>query len=467
VTAPSSSLASLPEPDRLRELIARYDKPGPRYTSYPTAPVWSDDFGEEDFRRALRRVGPAEVSIYIHVPYCERLCSFCACNRKITRDHSVVVPYLEGLDREAGILASEIGAGARAVQLAIGGGSPNFLSAPELARLSEIVDSHFPPTPDAERSIELDPRNTKNEQIDALVQHGFNRVSLGVQDTSPRVQHAINRIQSDEQVEQLVSSSRRAGVESVNFDLIYGLPFQTVESYSDTLDRTLAMRPDRIALYSYAHVTWISKAQRGFEKKDLPSAPEKVDIFLLALDRLQAAGYRYLGLDHFALPEDELAQAADRGELRRNFMGYTLQPGVDLLALGPSGISELAETYAQSARDPDDWAQTLGAGQLATLRGWSLSPDDLRRRWLIQQTMCQAEISASAYRARFDESLEERIPDLESRLAPFVEDGLLEPRLDGYAVTAVGRLFLRVIAMAFDAYLTANEPGRPRFSRTL
>jgi oxygen-independent coproporphyrinogen-3 oxidase len=464
MTGPATNPTS---PDRLRTLIARYDRPGPRYTSYPTAPVWSDEFGEEAFREALRRSTGQQRSVYVHIPFCERLCSFCACNRRISQDHSVAAPYLDAIEREAEMIASELATGPQTVQFAVGGGSPNFLSEAELARMSEIVDRCFPPAADAERSIELDPRNTTRGQLEALGQHGFNRMSLGVQDTSPRVQRAINRIQSRAQIEALVQGARDLGMSGVNFDLIYGLPYQTVESFDDTLNQVIEMRPDRIALYSYAHVTWISKAQRGFEKKDLPLPDQKVAIFLHAVERLESAGYLYLGLDHFALPDDELARAAAAGALRRNFMGYTVRPGVDLIALGASGISELADSYAQSTRDPDEYEEAANSGHLPTLRGCRLTEDDVRRRWLIHGVMCQSEINGTAYQQRFDESLETRVPDLHERLAEFVEDGLLEQNNGTYRVTRLGRLFLRVIAMTFDAHLEPPDPEKPQFSKTV
>jgi oxygen-independent coproporphyrinogen-3 oxidase len=464
VTEPSIAA----EPGRLSELIARYDRPGPRYTSYPTAPAWSEDFGADAFSAALGQAQPEAVSLYVHIPFCERLCSFCACNRRITRDHGVSRPYLDGIEAEAGLISLALGASPSCVQLSLGGGSPNFLSPDEMVRLAGIVDRFFPRDPDAERSIELDPRNTTDEQLDALVACGFNRVSLGVQDTSAKVQKAINRIQPTERVEALTASARARGMRSVNFDLIYGLPYQTEESYAHTLDEVLALRPDRIALYSYAHVTWISKAQRGFEKKDLPPAERKLAIFLLAMERLVGAGYRFLGMDHFALPEDELSVAADQGTLHRNFMGYTTQGAGDLIALGASGISELADAYAQSQRDSDEWHETVTGGQLATLRGWSLSAEDRRRKWLIRRLMCQGEIDAGGYRERFGAELAEAVPDLDARLTPFVDDALLEPTSsDSWRVTDLGRLFLRVMAMTFDAYLEPPDQDRPRFSRVV
>jgi len=451
----------------LHELIDRYDRPGPRYTSYPTVPAWTDAFDEQAFREALTRSAGPDLSIYLHVPYCERLCSFCACNRQITQDRAVVEPLLRGFEHEADLLAGAMTSTRRAVQLAIGGGSPNFLDEDELDRLVRIVDARFPAADDAERSAELDPRRTRPTQLDVLAERRFTRVSFGVQDTDPKVLRAINRVQSEEAIAGLVAHARSLGIRSVNVDLIYGLPYQTVASFEGTLDRLEAIRPDRIALYSYAHVTWVSKAQRGFEKKDLPTAPEKVALFLTALERLEAAGYRYLGLDHFALPDDDLVRAADRGTLRRNFMGYTGRGAVEVLALGPSGISEIGGAYAQSAHDPDAWQDRLGAGRLATVRGFRLSRDDVERGWLIQRLMCQGEISEKRFEEAFGRRLGDLVPGLDRELEPFVDDGLLERAPDGFRVTRTGRLFLRVIAMVFDAYLPAHDPARPRFSRTV
>ena len=333
--------------------------------------------------------------------------------------------------------------------------------------MCEILDARFPPEAEAERSLEVDPRVTTRPQLELLAERGFNRISMGVQDFEPVVQRAINRIQSREQTERIARDARALGFRSVNFDLIYGLPFQTVESFRHTVDSVIELRPDRIALYSYAHVTWISKAQRGFEKKDLPPAERKVAILLAAIERFERAGYRFLGLDHFALPEDELAQAAESGDLRRNFMGYTTRAGVDLVALGASGISETAEAYAQSVRDPKDWQDRIDAGRLPTLRGWWLTEDDRRRKWLIQHLLCQGEIDPGRYGAEFGEALTDRIPELERSLAPFVDDGLLETDRARYLVTPLGRIFLRVIAMTFDSYLPSQGDERPLYSRTV
>ena len=463
----SSDTFEIPELETVERLISKYDKPGPRYTSYPTAPVWTEEFGEEDLRAALARSPGGDVSIYIHIPFCESLCSYCACNREIHRDHGVVGPYLEGLECEAGRMAEAVGKPLKAVQLAMGGGTPTYLSARELERLCDIVDTHFPRAQDAERSIEVDPRTTSREQLEVLASKGFNRISLGVQDLSPKVQQAIHRVQSREETEELNRNARELGFGSVNFDLIYGLPYQTVESFEDTLRHVIEMRPDRIALYSYAHVTWISRQQRGFEKKDLPSPELKIAIFLMAMRRLGQAGYRFFGLDHFALPEDELSLAAGQGELRRNFMGYTTRGTLDLLGLGASSISELRDAYAQSVRTSEEWLDRMADGGFATMRGWRLSERDIRRKWLIQHLMCQGEISPEAYRGAFGEALDDCVPALEERLAPLVEDGLVAAEATGYSITPLGRLFLRPVAMTFDEHLGDSDPERPRFSRTV
>ncbi len=464
-----ADVVGLPDPASVERLVSRYDVPGPRYTSYPTAPVWTDDFGAREFGSALGSASGRDLAIYVHVPFCESLCTYCACNREIHRDHRVADPYLDDLQREADQLARALGATSPAAQLAVGGGTPTYLSPEQLARMCDIVDTHFPPLEGAERSIEVDPRVTSVAQLEILAARGFNRISLGVQDLSSRVQRAIHRIQSRAQTEAVADSARALGFRSVNLDLIYGLPYQTPTSFAETLRAVVAMRPDRIALYSYAHVTWVSKQQRGFERKNLPSASEKAALFLLAIQRLCEAGYAFVGLDHFALPDDELFRAAESGTLRRNFMGYTTQPANDLVALGPSAISELSDSYAQSARTSDEWSEQLRGGRLATVRGWSLSQDDKRRHFLIEQLMCVGKVDGNAYAAVWGEDLHDRVPGLEDRLAPFVADGLLIPGEASWRLTPVGRIFVRTIAMAFDAYLDSRTStgARPMFSRTV
>ena len=452
----------------LRERIARYDRPGPRYTSYPTAPIWQESFSAIDFEAALRGSAdaPEPLALYVHVPYCESLCTYCACNRVISRDHAVALPYLDRLEREIARVGDVLGQATHA-QLALGGGTPTYLSAEQLARLCEAIDSRLPPEPGAERSIEVDPRVTNGEQLAALAERGFHRISLGVQDLAEVVQRAIRRVQSLEQTAAVTEKARELGFTSVNFDLIYGLPFQTPESFESTLREVIALQPDRIALYSYAHVTWVSKQQRGFERADLPGPERKLEIFLTAIRMLTDAGYRFLGLDHFARPEDELCGAAERGTLQRNFMGYTTRKAERLVGFGPSAISELPDAYAQSWREPDAWGEAVDRDGLATQRGWKLSDDDVRRKWLIQALMCRGEIDADAFEARFGERLEKLVPDLAAKLRPFEEDGLLTGGEGAWRLTFLGRLFLRNLAMVFDAYLEAPADGGPRYSRTV
>ncbi|MBW2312792.1 MAG: oxygen-independent coproporphyrinogen III oxidase [Deltaproteobacteria bacterium] len=458
-----------PALETLAELIPRYDRPGPRYTSYPTAPVWQESFGPGDLRDALGRVAQrnAPLSLYVHVPFCEQLCTYCACNRVIQRDHAVAVPYLDHLEREMAAVAEAVGGGVRHGQLAIGGGTPTYLDPDQLARMCDALDAHFPPEPGAERSIEVDPRVTSAEQLAVLADRGFNRVSLGVQDLSDVVQRAIRRVQSLEQTAAVAETARSLGFGSVNFDLIYGLPFQTPESFEETVREVIALQPDRIALYGYAHVTWVSKQQRGFERQDLPGPERKLAIFLAAIRLLTEAGYRFLGLDHFARPGDDLARAAEEGTLQRNFMGYTTRRASDLVGFGPSAISELADVYAQSLRDPGPWGAAVDADGLATQRGWRLDDDDLRRKWLIQALMCRGEIDPGAYAERFDEALEDRVPGLADHMAPFEDDGLLVVEDGAWHLSFLGRLFLRNIAMTFDAHLAPPSDGQKRYSRTV
>ncbi|MEZ4218056.1 MAG: oxygen-independent coproporphyrinogen III oxidase [Myxococcota bacterium] len=456
----------------LRELLPRYVRPLPRYTSYPTAPVWSEAFGARDFAAALGRVA-GDVALYAHVPFCRSLCHFCACNRMITRDPALPARYVETLAREVETVRALVPGDVRAAQLHLGGGTPTHLDPAQLERVVGSLTAAFPLRPGAEVSIEVDPRVTTAEHVDALRRCGFDRVSLGVQDFEPAVQEAIHRVQPREVTAGLVDALRGAGIGSIAFDLIYGLPFQTVASFERTLAEVVALAPDRVAIYSYAHVTWVAKQQRGFERKDLPDAATKLDLFALALERLIDAGYVYIGLDHFAKPSDELARALDDGSLRRNFMGYTTQAGLDLVGFGPSAISELAGCYAQSHRELDAWEGAVDAGGLATLRGHALDAADEERRFLIARVLCQGAIDAADASARFGASFAERHADALRRLAPMERDGLVVLAADGsLRLTPEGRVLARNVAAVFDAYLTDGEAagaeGAPRrFSQSV
>jgi len=454
------------------ELLPRYAMDGPRYTSYPTAPTWSDAYGAGEYRQDLAAAGASAadpLSLYVHVPFCESLCHFCACNRVIVRDRGRAQAYLDSIERELDAVRGAMPLARTATQLHWGGGTPTWLPPDAILRLYGAVTARFPLRDDAEVSIEVDPRITTREHVAALAECGFNRISLGVQDFDPRVQEAIHRIQPAEQTATLVEWARGAGFQSVNFDLIYGLPYQRPETFDRSLDALLAIGPDRIALYSYAHVTWVARQQRGFERKDLPEPSTKLAIMMLAIRRLLAAGYQFIGLDHFARPDDELARAVTDRSLRRNFMGHTTQAGVDLLGFGPSAISELRGAYAQSQREVDAWQAAVTEGGLATLRGHRLTGDDRERRWIISQLMCHGELDAARFEQTFGRPLAGAYAAELEALAPAQADGLVTLSDAGdLRVTPAGRLLVRNVAMVFDAYLSAQRSrGERMFSRTV
>jgi oxygen-independent coproporphyrinogen-3 oxidase len=456
----------------LLALLPRYASEGPRYTSYPTAPVWRDDYGPDDFAADLGHedVDSSDgLSLYVHAPFCESLCHFCACNKQITRDHGKAGPYLDAIAREVESVVAAVRVPRFATQLHWGGGTPTWLSPEEVTRLHHTLVDAFPLREGAEVSIEVDPRVTTQEHVAALAECGFNRISMGVQDFDPAVQEAVRRIQPAGMTARLVERARKAGFESVNFDLIYGLPYQTVESFGRTLDTLFEIAPDRIALYSYAHVTWVAKQQRGFERKDLPDAETKLAIMLMAIRRFLARGYVFVGLDHFARPEDELAQALADRTLRRNFMGHTTQAGVDLIGFGPSAISELRRSYAQNVRDVPGWLAATARRGLATMRGHRLRRDDLERRWVITRLMCHAEVRAAEFEEAFGRPFRAAYASELAALAQPAKDGLLEIHADGsLRVTPAGRLLVRNLAMLFDAYLPEQQrSGERMFSKTV
>lgn len=462
--------------ERAAAILPRYEGPGPRYTSYPTAPVWGDAVGPRQFAEDLASwaaraaAAPDEgLALYAHVPFCRSLCHFCACNRVITRDTALPERWLSAIVREIASVRALVPSPPEATQLHWGGGTPTHLTPAQIRRLFRAMVDAFPLRAGAEVSIEVDPRVTTEEQVDVLRELGFDRISLGVQDVDPRVQQAIHREQPAAVTAALVERARAAGFGSVNLDLIYGLPFQREESFNRTLDTVLAMEPDRIALYSYAHVTWVAKQQRGFERQDLPDARTKLAILVLAIRRLLAAGYVYIGMDHFAKPADELARALREGTLRRNFMGYTTQAGATLLGFGPSAISELPRTYAQNERELDAWEAKVEAGGLATLRGHRLTDDDVERRWLITRILCHGDLPAAEYAAVFGRPLRAAHAAALASLAPLEADGLVAVADDGsVSVLPLGRLLVRNVAMAFDAYLARQrESGERLFSKAV
>jgi oxygen-independent coproporphyrinogen III oxidase len=453
-------------------VLTRYEGPSPRYTSYPTAPVWTEAYERAQFAADLAESevgGATPLSLYVHVPFCRSLCHFCACNRLITRDPALPERYLDVIAREIAAVRDRMPCERTATQIHWGGGTPTHLSPGRLRHLFRTLVEAFPLERRAEGSIEVDPRVTTQEQVETLRELGFGRISMGVQDFEPRVQEAIHRIQSASETARLVELARRLGFESVNFDLIYGLPFQDEQSFARTLDAVLAIQPERIALYSYAHVTWIAKQQRGFERHDLPDARIKLRVLLMAVRRFLAAGYVYIGMDHFARPDDELARAQRERTLRRNFMGYTTQAGVDVVGFGPSAISALRGSYAQSERDLGAWESAVRSHGLATKRGHRLTQEDLRRRWIIEGIMCQGELCADEYAAHFGGNFAADYSAELRALGPLAADGLVEIDVSGtLRTTALGRLLVRNLAMRFDAYLGEQQRvGSPLFSKAV
>ncbi len=456
------------------DLLRRHDRPGPRYTSYPTAPQFSTSFGEQALREvALASNGdpiPRRLSLYVHVPFCASPCFYCGCNRIITRDTARGEAYLARLYREIALMAELFDRDREVIQLHFGGGTPNFLSPAQLREVVDTLRSHFRFSDSANRdiSIELDPRFVSPEDIAALAATGFNRASFGVQDFDPEVQVAVNRVQSVEETRSVVDACRANGFRSVNIDLIYGLPKQTREGFARTLDIVADMRPDRVAVYGYAHLPELFKPQKQITTADLPDAETRLALLQLAIERLTTAGYAYIGMDHFALPDDELALAQARGGLHRNFMGYTTHADSDLVGLGVSAISHIGDSFSQNPRDLPSWQAALDDGRLPVFRGMRLDADDQLRADLIQQLMCQGEIPVAALERRYGIEFAEYFADALAKLRPLVADGLVQVDNGRIAVTSRGRLLLRNIAMCFDRYL--DQPiadARPRFSRAI
>ncbi len=454
------------------DLLRRYDRPGPRYTSYPTAPQFSADFGVDALHRAIQDSNgdpiPRRLSIYVHVPFCLSPCFYCGCNRVITRDKTRADTYLNHLYREIAMIAPLFDRDRDVIQLHFGGGTPNFLTPTQLRCTVEMLKRHFRFSAAADRdiSIELDPRTVSPQDIGELALAGFNRASLGVQDFDPEVQEAVNRIQGVEQTRAVVDACRTYGFHSVNIDLIYGLPKQSPTGFARTLDTVIAMRPDRLAVYSYAHLPEMFKAQGQLDADALPDPETKLALLQLAIETLTAAGYVYIGMDHFALPDDELAQAQQRGGLHRNFMGYTTHADSDLIGLGVSAISHIGDSYSQNPRDLPSWQHALDAGRPPVFRGMMLSEDDQLRADLIQQLMCQGEIPISALERRYGIHFHTYFADALEQLRPLQADGLVIVGPKRIEVTARGRLLMRNIAMCFDRYLQPSTPAS-RFSKTI
>jgi oxygen-independent coproporphyrinogen-3 oxidase len=454
------------------DLLRRFDLVGPRYTSYPTADRFVEAFTSADYVQALeqRHAGAAAMnlplSLYVHVPFCESLCYYCACNKIVTKHHERADAYLRYLSREVDLHVAHLGSGQAVSQLHLGGGTPTYLSDDELRGLMAMLRRSFNLAPGGEYAIEVDPRTVDAKRLAVLAELGFNRLSFGVQDFDLSVQKAVHRVQPAERVFALVEAARALGFESINVDLIYGLPKQTPESFDRTLELMAQLRPDRIALYAYAHLPERFKPQRRIVSAELPSGTAKIAMLSRSLAAFEAAGYVYIGMDHFSLPNDALAVAKRQGRLHRNFQGYSTQPDCDLIALGVSAIGRVGATYSQNAKSIDEYYDLLDQGRLPVVRGMALTRDDLLRRAVIMALMCQGELQFEAIELAFLIDFERYFATELEALSDLAAQGLILVNRSGIEVTALGWFFVRAVAMTFDRYLQADR-NRSRFSKII
>ncbi len=458
-----------------KETLARLDVSGPRYTSYPTADRFVEAYGPAQYMQALQQrvegagaVGGAAtpLSIYVHIPFCESVCYYCACNKVITKHHERATEYLEALRKEIELVVAQLGRGQAVSQLHFGGGSPTFLSDDELEGLLSTLQSAFRFVPGGEYSIEIDPRTIDPARLKRLAAMGFNRLSFGVQDFDPQVQHAVHRVQPFEQVAELMQAARSEGFESINMDLIYGLPKQSLESFQRTLDQVTSLKPDRVALYAYAHLPQRFKPQRRIDAAALPAPEDKIGMLSMAINHFGGNGYDYIGMDHFALRHDSLAVARRQGRLHRNFQGYSTHPDSDIIGLGVSAIGRVGAHYCQNAKTLDEYYDSLRRGVFPIVRGLMLSRDDLVRRAVIMAVMCQGRVDIESIELAYLIDFRQYFATELRQLEPLVESGLVQLESDGVRVTALGWYFVRAIAMVFDRHLQADKTVE-RFSRII
>jgi len=462
-------MSELMRPTFDTDLIEKYGGEGPRYTSYPTAPQFTDQFGEKDYCAAILESNqlpiPADLSLYVHVPFCASPCFYCGCNRVITRSLSAGTEFLHNLGRELELVSPRFDEDRLVRQLHLGGGTPTFLSVEQLGQLMHRLQSHFPFDPDAEMGIEIDPRTIDPAGIAELREIGFNRLSIGIQDLEPDVQQAVNRIHDTAMVSATIGAARAVGFKSISVDLIYGLPLQTTAGFGRTIDTIISLRPDRISLFNYAHLPHLFKAQQRIDDSQLPTPSVKLAIFRNTLARLMDAGYEFIGMDHFALPGDSLVKARQDGTLVRNFQGYSTHGGLDLVSFGPSAISQVGDCFAQNQRKLDDWAIALLEGRLPIARGLTRNLDDRFRAEIIDRIMCTGELAFKQFEKSFQLSFKRHFKDELDRIEALCGDGLIEWTDQGFKVTSSGLLFLRAIARIFDRYLAPSGQSSGRFSR--
>jgi oxygen-independent coproporphyrinogen-3 oxidase len=471
MTTTPPSLQQMREELRVgEEFLAKYNRPGPRYTSYPTAPVWNDAFGPDDLEKVHAEAESAKtpVSLYMHIPFCESLCLFCACNVIIEKDKTVAPPYLGILKREMQRVSHSVSKDRPVVQFHWGGGTPTYLTPAQIKDLFGFTREQFHFAPDAEIGIEIDPRVTSREHLETLRKLGFNRLSMGIQDFHADVQKAIHRIQPFEMTRDLLFAARDLGFDSINVDLIYGLPYQTPDRFAHTVDQILELTPDRVALFSYAHVPWLKKQQGSFAPH-LPEGLEKFEIFRTGLLKFLEAGYLYIGMDHFAKPGDELAVSQQNRTLHRNFQGYTTKAGADLYGMGITAISGFQSAYAQNHRDIPSWERAVNSRGIATMRGYHLSNEDRLRRAVINRLLCHTVVLKGEISHEFAIDFDSYFADELRRLEPFRQDDLVLLDRGEIRATWLGRIFIRNLAMIFDPYLEKQQliGNKPLFSKTL
>jgi oxygen-independent coproporphyrinogen-3 oxidase len=452
------------------DLIRRLDKNGPRYTSYPTADRFNDAFNVDSYVRWVSKCQPGSatkpLSLYVHIPFCNTLCFYCACNKVVTKDFTKAEEYVRYLVKEIGMQAALLGKERRVEQLHFGGGTPTFLSDAELRTVMDAIRQNFQLVEDGEYSIEIDPRKVSDTTVALLGSMGFNRISIGVQDFDPAVQQAVNRIQSEEETLQVIKAARANGFKSVSIDLIYGLPKQTIEGFKRTLDKVIAVNPDRLSIYNYAHMPTLFKPQRRIHEEDLPAPQTKLDILKLAVNTLTDAGYVYIGMDHFAKPDDELAVAQRQRRLHRNFQGYSTHSDCDLIAVGVSSIGKIGPTYSQNFREPEPYYAALDNNVLPIMRGMELNTDDEIRRAIIQALMCHFEISKETFAAEWKIDFDQYFATELKELAEYVQEGLVTLSPQSVNVTPKGRMLIRNICMVFDRYLREKQ-ARAHYSKVI
>jgi oxygen-independent coproporphyrinogen-3 oxidase len=450
------------------DLVRKYNQPGPRYTSYPPATRFAQSYGKDLFLERIQQSNQenaANLSLYFHLPFCRSLCWYCGCTTVITTQQKKSAAYLRLLDAEMQIMRGHLNSDRKVVQLHFGGGTPTFLLPDELRELGWMIRRRFNVAPDAEFGVEIDPRRLTEDHVKALREIGVNRVSLGVQDHNPKVQLAVHRIQPREVTEQAIVWARKAGIQMVNIDLIYGLPHQTPESFAKTIDEIIALNPDRLAVFSYAHVPWIKPSQKILETENLPSAETKLQLLKLTIEKLTASGFDYIGMDHFAKPDDELTVAQKNKTLQRNFQGYSTRGNTDIYSFGISSISQAADAYWQNHKEIDVYSETLSRGEAPIERGYVLTPEDIVRRKTIMRLMCDLELDYSALSEQTGVNVPQYFASEIASLDDLEADGLVERQYGGMKITNAGRLFIRNVAMRFDAYLPRQVERR--FSQTV